>query len=160
NVELHIHASQWKKHEHGKDLNYNNVILHVVWENDESVQERNIPTLILQDRVSILLLQKYNEWMESSGFIHCQSQIEQVNGLVWPSWKDRLLAERMHRKAAVVEQLLKENNDHWEETIWWLIAGNFGTKVNSAAFEAMARTLPVPLLAKHKNNLVQLEAML
>src|ERR1700741_3393240 len=34
-VELLIHTSDWKKHNHQNDKNYNNVILHVVWKDDE-----------------------------------------------------------------------------------------------------------------------------
>src|ERR1700730_15229535 len=34
NIELHLKTSDWNKHNHHRDDNYNNVILHVVWEND------------------------------------------------------------------------------------------------------------------------------
>jgi len=33
-IELHIKTSDWNKHAHQHDSNYNNVVLHVVWEND------------------------------------------------------------------------------------------------------------------------------
>ncbi|MBS1597606.1 MAG: DUF2851 family protein [Bacteroidetes bacterium] len=160
NIELHLQTSQWKKHEHDDDKNYNNVILHVVWENDWSKPERNIPTLVLQHRVSKLLLEKYREWMESPSFIPCKKNIQQVNDMTWTAWKQRLLVERLQRKSLIVQEYLKQNNDHWEETLWWLIAGNFGIKVNVSAFEAVARSIPVQILAKHKNNMHQLEAML
>src|SRR5437867_8826346 len=44
NIELHFKTSDWKKHDHHKDENYKNVILHVVWEN-EAEQEDAIPIL-------------------------------------------------------------------------------------------------------------------
>ena len=34
NIELHIKSSDWNLHKHSDDKNYNNIILHVVWEND------------------------------------------------------------------------------------------------------------------------------
>src|SRR5687768_11789850 len=34
NVEIHVKSSDWKKHQHDSDRNYDTVILHVVWEDD------------------------------------------------------------------------------------------------------------------------------
>ncbi|HUR64848.1 MAG TPA: DUF2851 family protein, partial [Chitinophagaceae bacterium] len=45
-AELHILSSDWKKHKHQHDRNYDNVILHVVWENDE--EGSHIPVLELK----------------------------------------------------------------------------------------------------------------
>jgi len=160
NIELHLQTSQWKKHEHDEDKNYNNVILHVVWENDIAGPERDIPILVLQHRVSKLLLEKYKEWMDSPAFIPCKKNIQQVNDITWLSWKQRLLVERLQRKSIIIQQYLQQNKDHWEETLWWLIAANFGIKVNAPAFEAIARSLPVQVLARHKNHIHQLEALL
>ncbi|HTQ63362.1 MAG TPA: DUF2851 family protein [Puia sp.] len=160
NIELHLQSSQWEKHEHGKDKNYNNVILHVVWIDDAGGNERNIPTLVLHQRISRLLLEKYKEWMESPSFIPCKNNIGQTHDMIWLSWKERLLAERLHRKSILVRDYLFQNKDHWEETLWWMIAGNFGSKVNTGIFETIARNISTQILAKHKNQICQLEAML
>ena len=157
-VELHLRTSDWIKHNHQADENFNNVILHVVWEDDTFVND--LPVLELRGRVSGILLRRYEELMLSASFIPCEKMICHVNELIWKSWKDRLLAERLMRKAENVEQMLKENNCHWEETFWWMLAGNFGAKVNTAAFEAMARTLPLNILGKHRSRIQQLEALL
>jgi hypothetical protein len=158
NIELHLKTSDWKRHRHEKDKNYNNVILHVVWEND--TEESSIPVLELKSRVSKILLQRYEELMNASGFIPCEKNISSVRDIVWKSWKERLLAERLLRKAAIAENFLQENNYHWEETFWWLLARNFGIKVNADAFEAMAKSVSINILAKHKNQIHQLEALL
>lgn len=157
-IELHIKTTDWEKHNHQTDKNYNNVILHVVWENDG--MKNDIPVLELQHRVSKILLQRYEELMNSSSFIPCEKMIHTLRDITWNSWKDRLLAERLLRKAAIVETYLQQNNYHWEETFWWLLARNFGMKVNADAFEAIARSLPVNTLAKNKNLVQQLEALL
>src|SRR4051812_27220530 len=54
NVEIHTNSSAWMTHGHSDDPAYDNVILHVVWQNDVSVSRTDgtpIPTLELQHRV-------------------------------------------------------------------------------------------------------------
>jgi hypothetical protein len=41
-----------------------------------------------------------------------------------------------------------------------MLCRNLGFKVNAEPFEMLARSLPLQILAKHKNNLIQLEALL
>ena len=157
-IELHLKTSQWNVHGHNKDANYKNVILHVVFENDSI--DFPVPVLELQPKVSTILLNRYEGLMKSSSFIACANSVAEIKNLTWLSWKERLLAERLTRKSSVVFKFLEENNAHWEESFWWLLARNFGTKVNSEAFELLARSVPVNLLAKHKNQIHQLEALL
>ena len=158
NIELHVRTSDWNKHHHNNDVNYRNVILHVVWENDES--KNNIPVLELKNRVSKILLRRYEELMYSSSFIACGKNSNTLPLITWTNWKERLLAERLSRKSKSAEACLTENNYHWEETFWWLLARNFGIKINSYVFEAVARSVSLNLLGRHRNNLHQLEALL
>jgi Protein of unknown function (DUF2851) len=151
NIELHLLSSDWKKHNHHNDKNYNNVILHVVW--DDDFPNYNMPVLNLKNRIARVLLQKYEELMNAKGFIACEKSIASVKPIILQSWKERLLAERLIT-------FLDENNHHWEETFWWMLARNFGIKINADVFEAMARTIPLSILAKHKNQIHQLEALL
>ncbi|MFN2458048.1 MAG: DUF2851 family protein [Chitinophagaceae bacterium] len=158
-IELHIKTSDWEKHKHGSDANYNNVILHVVLENDVE-QRTSIPVLELQSRIPKLLLHNYEHLMNNSSFIPCANSIQQVKDITWQAWKERLLAERLTRKSIFVLSLLEANNFHWEETFWLLLARNFGIKVNADAFEQMAKETPLNVLAKHKNQIHQVEALL
>ncbi|MEQ1554777.1 MAG: DUF2851 family protein [Ferruginibacter sp.] len=158
-IELHINASHWKLHKHSDDANYNNVILHVVWEEDKNLL-LNFPVLELKNRVSNLLLDKYESLMNSQKFIACQNYIGTVNEFTILAFKERLIIERLQEKAGYVEKLLLQNNHHWEEVFWQLIARNFGNKINCDAFETIAKTVNLNTLAKHKNQLHQLEALL
>ena len=162
NIELHIRSSDWNLHNHSSDKNYGNIILHVVWEHDKEINiaGNNLPTLVLQNRVSKLLLNKYEELMNTSFFIPCENYVHTIKELTLLNWKQRLLAERLENKSAIIFSFLKQNNFHWEETFWWLIAKNFGIKVNADVFEKIARSLSVTILAKHKNQIHQLEALL
>jgi len=159
NVELHFKTSDWEKHKHHQDDNYNNVILHVVWEHDLPPQN-SIPVLELKERVSKILLERYDELIKTTNFIPCENSIDLIKDITWKSWKDRLLAERLIKKSKIVERYLQQSNYHWEEVFWWLLARNFGIKVNADAFEEMAKSLPLAVLAKHKNQIHQLECLL
>lgn len=159
-VELHIRSSDWFAHAHHHDAFYRNVILHVVWEDDIGNPDDPIPVLTLQDRVPKFLLFQYEEWMRSRQFIPCQKQLHAVNSLVFTSWKERMMIERLQRKTAMVFSFLENTRHHWEETCWWLLARNFGIKVNADAFEALARSLPNNIVQRHRKQLVQLEALL
>lgn len=163
NIELHINSSDWYKHHHTKDANYNNVILHVVWQNDKPVIDANgnaLPTLILQNRVAKILLDRYQELMNEPSTILCKKFLPALSELGWLSWKERLIAERLEMKAKRVLQLFEESNHHWEETFWWLLASNFGMKVNTEVFETIAKSISINILAKHKHQIHQLEALL
>lgn len=157
-VELHLKTSDWDKHKHTTDKNYRNVILHVVYENDNAAND--IPTLELQTRISHSLLKRYAELMASQAFIPCENMIATVPKITVETWKDRLIAERLTRKSEVIFEYLQQNNRHWEESFWWLLAKNFGSKVNGEAFEAIAKSIPQNILAKHKNSLQQIECLL
>jgi len=101
-VELHIKTSDWEKHNHQNDKNYNNVILHVVWQNDAvpgEVSKNNFPVLELKGRVSKILLQRYEELMNAGSFIPCENSINTVRDITWKSWKDGLRGGRLLRKA-------------------------------------------------------------
>ncbi len=158
-VEIHIVSSDWLQHKHSNDKNYNNVILHVVWK-DVPELVLSFPTLELHNRVSKILLQKYDGLMQASRFIPCESQIKHVNALILTLWKERLLIERLQQKTKYIETILQQNKQHWNEVFWWILARNFGAKMNSEAFECMAQNTPLKIISKHKDQLYQLEALL
>lgn len=156
-VELHLRTSDWQLHGHTNDVHYKNVILHVVWQHDGPANET---VLELKSRVAQSLLNRYAALMQQQEQIPCSSFVSLVPDLVWLSWKERLIAERIQQKSQHIYQLLEKTNRHWEEVFWRLIARNFGMPHNSDAFEAVAQSVPVTLLAKHKNQIHQLEALL
>lgn len=158
-IELHLKSSQWRQHGHSVDPNYNNVVLHVVYQHNES-NNPAIPVLELEPRISNLLLSKYASLMENTSFIACGHSITEVKELTWIAWKERLVAERLTRKSAAVFNLLQKTNEHWQETFWWLLARSFGAKVNADAFEALAQSITTKIIARHKNQIHQLEALL
>lgn len=159
NIEVHVNSSDWKLHNHSADENYHNVVLHVVW-NDDVDLALPFPTFELRGKVSGVLLKRYEELMQSALFIPCETQITSVQEFHLNAWKERLLVERLQQRAKYVEQLLQHSKQHWEEVCFWMLARNFGTKVNGDAFERVARSIPYPVIAKHRPMMLQLESIL
>jgi len=163
NIELHVQASHWYQHKHEYDKNYNNVILHVVWINDKPVFDniqQSIVTLELQPLVPKITLQRFEHLMQTADSIPCASALPVLNEISWLSWKERLIAERLQEKSKLIMHWLKESNNNWEEVFWISLCRSFGMKVNADVFEQIAMTVTVNLLAKHKNQVHQLEALL
>jgi Protein of unknown function (DUF2851) len=159
-VELHLYSSGWEKHSHSGDQNYRNVMLHVVWKQDRLELNRNIPQLELYHRIPRMMLEMYEAWMLNPSFVPCETSASKTGSQAWESWASRLLIMRLNRKMHQILDSLRSNQYHWEEQLWWMIAANFGNPVNTAAFESIARSIPFSLLAKHRQQFIQLEAML
>lgn len=163
NVEIHIFASGWLEHKHNGDPAYGNVVLHVVWQSDKTVNRSDgspIPTLTLNGRVAGRLLIEYGKLAQNPEAIPCAMQLDQVNEVTRISMLDRTLMERMESKAAGVRKVLLRNNGDWEETSYQTLLRNFGFKVNADPFEQLANALPYKLLLKHADKPIQVEALL
>ncbi len=52
-IEMHVRSSDWYRHNHDKDPNYNNVVLHVVYEHDREVlvEGKELPVLELTNYI-------------------------------------------------------------------------------------------------------------
>lgn len=162
-IEIHVAASDWYQHQHEKDFRYSRIILHVVWLADVCITDKNgqpIPTLVLQSRVPKLLLDRYQKIMDSGVQIPCAGFLPALHALGWAGWKERLVAERLERKAQQILQLFRQTGNNWEALIWRLLAANFGIGTNSLLFEMMAQNISYQLLARHRSQIHQLEALL
>jgi hypothetical protein len=162
-VELHLSASDWFRHRHDHDKAYDNVILHIVYEKDKVITRKDgskIPTLILKSRISEQIIQKSLSLFNSPESIPCAKHFAKVPELTVYMWLERLAVERLEYKTKFIAQELQQSRYNWEQTFYLFLAKNFGTPVNTDAFELLARGLPMRVLAKHKDNLFQLEALL
>lgn len=162
-VEMHIRASEWKRHRHGDDKAYDNVILHVVFEEDERIQRRTggcIPCLELGRRIHPYLLANYKLLMQRDRFIPCSDKIPFISKNVHLAWQERLVLERLDAKTHSLEKMLKKNGYDWEQSFFQLFVRHLGLKVNADSFEALATSLPLKVLLRHRANLTDLEALL
>jgi hypothetical protein len=164
NVEVHISSSDWQRHGHTTDDSYSNVILHVVYKDDKPLilpNGRRVPTLELQNRIPDELYNRYHTLVFGSQVvIPCEATIASVDSLTLHNWLTRVLIERLEKRSAAVIDALNINRGDWEETFYQFLAANFGFKTNALPFELLAKSLPQITLTKHKNNPLQIEALL
>jgi len=163
NVEMHLKSSDWISHKHHQDPAYDNVILHVVLEEDQTIVRNcgeQISCLELRKRVPPKISKIYNKLLQNGHWIPCQHLIHKVPEITRNLWLDRLLVERLEIKISEMEKSLALNQNNWEETFYQFLARNFGMKINAEPFEQLAKSIPLITLSRHKSNLLKLEALL
>lgn len=157
-IELHLKTSDWLKHGHQHDDAYKNLILHVVYQHDAAINE--IPVLELRQHVPAHVPAKYADLLHGVHGIPCAASLPAVRDITKESWLTRLLAERWEQKLHDWQCLQKERVDDWRTLLYWRMAANFGFKVNATPFLLLARSLDMNILAKHRECLFQVEALL
>ncbi|UCG26847.1 MAG: DUF2851 family protein [Bacteroidales bacterium] len=161
NVEVHINSSDWLRHGHNSDKAYDNVILQVVFNHDMEIfrtSGQTIPTIQIEFKEEI-----YRNYLHLTGnkeWIPCESLLFKVDPFYIKHWLYKVMVDRLELKSKGIISKLEKNKNDWDETFYQHLARNFGFKKNAEPFELLAKCLPYKYLARHKNQLSQLEAML
>ncbi|HTN47261.1 MAG TPA: DUF2851 family protein [Flavipsychrobacter sp.] len=160
NVELHTKASDWTKHQHQHNQGYQNIILHVVYEDDAPGTEHPFAKLVMKPHIPDYVLDRYTHLLHTSHHIPCASQLDKVPVIIKEAQLNRMLAERWELKLQDWNDLLAQSAGNWLDVFYWRLAVNFGFKVNAAPFLQLARSIPFHLFARHRESLLQTEALL
>ncbi len=164
NVEIHINASHWYLHGHETDPAYDNVILHVVWNNDTDIYRRDnaaVPVLELKNIIPEQALNSYNNLVNSPGrWINCEKDFPNFDSFAVENWLERLYLERLEVKAGLIFNLLEQSANDWEKVLFVLLARNFGLNVNGDAFFSIANSIPFQVVRKLRKHPQKLEALL
>lgn len=167
-VEMHLKTSDWLAHNHQRDQAYDNVILHVVWQDDRPATGRRVdradgtpmPTLELCSITSNDLVDRYALLTDTNTPIACAGQFRSVQPLRLTAMLDRVMLQRLERKATAVQTLAEQTNNDWEEVAYRLLAANMGFKTNADPMAQLSRAIPLRALLKHRDSITQAEAML
>lgn len=163
-VEIHLKSSDWYVHNHEADTAYDNVILHVVWEDDIPVYRKSntpISTLVLKGLVPKHIWNNYKElFQKSNRWIPCENQLKNMDSFGWNNWLERLYIARLESKSKEIEELLTNSVNDWEAVLFQLLAKNFGLKVNGLAFKNLASSIDFSIIRKESNDALLLEALL
>lgn len=161
NVELHVKASDWKRHNHDVDARYDNVILHVVGDADEIVLRKNgerIPTVEL--RISDKVAEIAQNIASSQAEIKCLQywKTEFISDIRLRF--SALLFERMERRAEILLQNINSLKATWDEMLYILICRTMGGNVNQQPFETLAQRVPLDIIGKKADEEYKIEALL
>ena len=160
NIEIHERSSDWFKHGHHADAGYNSVILHIASEIDTEISRSNgerIPQIQLICPEAVRT--NYKELLETDSYPPCYRIIPSLPPFTAHSWMTALQMERFEQKATLLNERLKRCQGNWEDAFFITLARNFGFGLNGDAFETWAHRLPFRAVAKHRNDLFQIEAI-
>lgn len=160
NVEIHVRASDWKRHGHHTDKAYDTVILHVVGVDDARVQ-RTDGTPIRQSCIAppAEFYNRYVVLTEKMDTPTCLGWLPSIPMLNKTDWISSLGIERLHEKAGYMKRLMEWNNGDWQHTIFIVLARALGFGLNGEAFEMLAKSLPLNYVMRHRDNPAQVEAL-
>lgn len=158
NIELHINSSDFKRHKHHLDEKYKSIILHVVYFNDDSSLQ--FPTLEMNGRIPYLLFSKYEALQKSTSNVLCKHSLSQIDEFLIYQCKESLVFERLEKRATQVLNLLNQNQSDWEAVTYQLLGKYFGAHLNKECFEILTQRLDYKILLKHRENPLQIEALL
>lgn len=160
NVEIHFRASDWHRHGHDSDKAYDSVILHVVGKDDAPVCRTNgerIPQLVMG--CTPQFADRYVALVNEKTELPCKRIIAAISPLETAEWIQSLAFERLQDKCNRIKSLLERFHGSWEDVCYVTFARNIGFGTNNDAFERLAKSLPLNLLHKHSDSLLQLEAL-
>ncbi len=150
-VEIHRSAHEWYEHRHNEDPTYNNVILHIVEQDDCLVSLRNGKELpCCQMVISAELKKDIEHFFQTKQELPCATtltkpQIQANHQLILTD----LEAERLETKIRLVQDFWQKSGEDWAKTLYLLLMRYFGFGINNDVMEYLARSLDLRLLLKH-----------
>jgi len=161
NVEIHTKASHFDLHGHNRDHAFDNVILHVVAENDRKVfNASGIEITTAQISFDEKMFERYVSLVNNPCTIACQNDIHGIDRFRFRHWIGALVIERLGEKYELIRKMLDDTGNDWEEVFYRIISRYFGFKVNAGPFEMLASALPFRIIRKHADDRLQVEALL
>lgn len=162
NIEIHVKASDWHRHKHDTDDNYDSVILHVV-DRDDAVIRRKNGEIIPQMRMpcALDLNRHYGELTGRADIdLPCEETIKNMPNLYLTDWLETLAYERLYEKAERIEAIRQRLSGDWEQACYVTVARGLGFGINGEPFERLALSLPLVIIGKHSDSLTAIESLL
>lgn len=171
NIEVHVKSSSWWSHGHHEDPVYNDVVLHVVYQQDKkkavNLQDgRTIPTLVLgkyvTNHVDLPILPE-----EISAY--CRTYCPDTGGLDRQEYIGEILdkagEQRFFNKVALFREKLDKTGDR--QVLYEAVMESLGYEKNKSQMVELSRHIPlerlekgIPEITPNARNLAFLQALL
>lgn len=161
NIELHVRTSDWIFHNHSQDPNYQNIILHVVYQNDAEIDDlirKNVPTLELKDHIDQNILWKYEKLINGTQFIPCENIF--LPDKIPVNFHEATIIKKLDEKSQEFEKSLEFHKNDFEAVLFHSLSYSFGLKVNASIFRLIAESVDFRVINRIRQNESQLEALL
>jgi len=149
-VEMHLKASDWYAHKHETDPRYDNVVLHVVLEENQSVNinGRRLPCIEIQKYVDNKLLHHYTQLQSCKESLACGPyEIQNISeSFMW--MRDKLISERLENKT----KQLQMPSASVQQIFFTLFFGALGAKANKEPFMELAKRINWAQIARWKQK--------
>lgn len=159
-IEIHVKSSDWFKHKHQLDERYNNVILHVVYENDCEINVNGLllPCLELKNRIDISHFLDFERFKLKNKKIWCSHQIVFTNSIDWIFRIEKELCTRFTRRIIDCEKLFSHEMEE-SDLLFALGLKSIFTSANKHGAEDLIARYPFHLLkdfsAENKMNILR-----
>jgi hypothetical protein len=145
-VEIDLRASGWRAHGHDKNKSFQNVLIHVVWDETKSIANENIPPVLSLKNVLDAPLAELSISLESEPLRSlpenlrgkCSAPLRELGEMQLTELLQQAARVRFENKAAQI--LARAKNSGWEQTLWENLFRAIGYKHNVWPMQNLAET--------------------
>jgi len=163
-VEIDLRSAGWRAHGHDKNKNFQNVLLHVVWDETKSAPNENVPAVLSLKNVLDVPLAELSLSLENEPLRSlpenlrgkCCAPLRELDETKLTELLRQAARVRFENKAAQFRARAK--NSGWEQTLWENLFRALGYKHNVWPMQNLAETKP--LWARGANSAFEFQARL
>ncbi|MFN4299165.1 MAG: DUF2851 family protein [Thermaurantimonas sp.] len=161
NVEIHVHASQWRQHGHHLDQAYRNVVLHVVHSVDIFPLDPSEPPILeLKNYLEPEIVNKAENLLTSTDEIACANQIKNVDDKTKMAMISRAAIERLEQKQLEKSEVLASLDYDYHKWLLSEVFKAFGLKANTQPMQSLAIRVPLSKVVQLADERLSIEALL
>jgi Protein of unknown function (DUF2851) len=147
-VEIDLRVNGWRAHGHDRNPNFQNVILHAVWDGTKSAPNEGVPTVLALCRMLDAPLAELSLSLENESLRllpenlrgKCCAPLRELDEIKLAKLLNQAAQVRFENKAAAI--LARAKNSDWEQALWENLFRALGYKHNAWPMQNLAETKP------------------